>query len=66
MSEETGQIEALKDKLCKEVDKKYFGWEDFIIPAKIVWQFSKENPNLKILGGFLENSFIIKGVFLTR
>ncbi len=30
MSEETGQIEALKDKLCKEVDKKYFGWEDFI------------------------------------
>ena len=37
-----------------------FGWEDFIIPAKIVWQFSKENPNLKILGGFLENSFIEK------
>jgi len=30
MSEKTGQIEGLKDKLCKEVDKKYFGWEDFI------------------------------------
>ena len=37
-----------------------FGWEDFILPAKIVWQFSKENPNLKILGGFLENSFLEK------
>ena len=37
-----------------------FGWKDFIIPAKIVWQFSKENPNLKILGGFLENSFLEK------
>jgi len=35
-----------------------FGFKDEISPAKIVWQFSQENPNFKILGGFLENSFI--------
>lgn len=31
------------------------GYEDFISPAKIVYEFSQENPNLKILGGFFEN-----------
>ena len=31
-----------------------FGFEDEIAPAKLCYQFSKENPNLKILGGFFE------------
>jgi len=35
-----------------------FGFKDEIPPAKVVWQNSQENPNLKILGGFLENQFI--------
>ena len=34
-----------------------FGYKNELSPAKIVWQFSQENPNLKILGGFLENKF---------
>jgi len=34
-----------------------FGYKDVISPAKIVYQFSRENPNLKILAGFLENRF---------
>jgi len=34
-----------------------FGYKDEISPAKIVYQFSQENPNLKILGGFFENKF---------
>lgn len=34
-----------------------FGLKDEISPAKLVWQSSLENPNLKILGGFLENKF---------
>lgn len=34
-----------------------FGYKEEISPAKIVYQFSQENPNLKILGGFLENKF---------
>jgi large subunit ribosomal protein L10 len=34
-----------------------FGYEDEIAPSKIVYQFSKENQNAKILGGFLENKF---------
>jgi len=32
-----------------------FSYKDEITPAKTVFQFSLENPNLKILGGFLEN-----------
>jgi len=34
-----------------------FGYKDEIAPAKTVWQFSQENKNVKILGGFLENKF---------
>jgi len=34
-----------------------FGYQDEISPAKIIWQFSQENPNLKILGGVIENKF---------
>ena len=34
-----------------------FGYKDEVSPAKTVYQFSKENQNLKILGGFLENKF---------
>jgi large subunit ribosomal protein L10 len=35
-----------------------FGFKDGISPAKIAYQFSQENENLKILGGFFENKFI--------
>lgn len=35
-----------------------FGLKDEITPAKTVWQFSKENPNLKILAGILENKIV--------
>jgi large subunit ribosomal protein L10 len=34
-----------------------FGYKDEISPAKIVYQFSQEHPNLKILGGVIENKF---------
>ncbi len=34
------------------------GYEDVISPAKTSYNFSKENENLKILGGLYENKFI--------
>ena len=34
-----------------------FGYKDIISPTKILWQFSQQNQNLKILGGFIENHF---------
>ncbi len=33
------------------------GYKDEIVPSKMVYQFSKENQKVKILGGFLENKF---------
>jgi len=55
---------ALKDAQLKIETKKIpgelavaFGYSDEISPAKITYQFSQENPNLKILGGFLENKW---------
>jgi len=41
----------------KEEIALVFGFKDEISPAKTVYQFSKENKNFKILGGFLENKF---------
>ena len=35
-----------------------FGYKDELMPAKIVYQFSRECPNLKILGGFFGNKFL--------
>lgn len=37
-----------------------FGYQDPISPAKTVYNFSKENESLTVLGGFFENSFIEK------
>ncbi len=34
-----------------------FGFEDEITSAKTTFDFSKNNPNFKILGGFLEGEF---------
>lgn len=34
-----------------------FGYKDGILPAKTIYQSIKESENLKILGGYLENSF---------
>ena len=34
-----------------------FGFKDEISPAKVTFQFSQENKNLKILGGYFENEF---------
>jgi len=55
---------AMKDSGLKaEIDKlkgeigMVFGYKDEISPAKTIYQFSIENPNLKILGGFFENEF---------
>jgi len=56
---------ALKDSGFKIEMKKLkgeialvFGFKDEISPAKMVWQFSQENPNLKILAGFVEKKFV--------
>jgi large subunit ribosomal protein L10 len=56
---------ALKDaKLDADVKKMpgevalVFSYKDEVSPAKITWQFSLGNQNIKILGGILENNFI--------
>jgi large subunit ribosomal protein L10 len=57
---------ALKEKKLDLFDVKkmvgeiavVFGFKDEILPAKTVYEFSKENKNLKILGGILEKNFI--------
>lgn len=49
-------LKADIDKLEGEVGM-VFGYKDEISPAKIIYQFSKKNPSLKILGGFFENKF---------
>lgn len=45
-----------KDKFKTEI-ALVFGFKDEISLSKMVYQFSLENENLKILGGFLENKF---------
>jgi large subunit ribosomal protein L10 len=57
---------ALKEKNLNVIDVRkilgevavIFGMKDEISSTKIVYEFSKENKNLKILGGILEKNFI--------
>lgn len=37
-----------------------FGFKDEVAAAKVIYQFSRKNENLRILGGFLENQFKTK------
>ena len=50
------KLEITKDKLTGEV-AMIFGFDDEVSSARIVYQFSKKNSAIKILGGFLENKF---------
>jgi large subunit ribosomal protein L10 len=50
------KLEIDAKKLLGEI-ALVFGYKDIISPAKATWQFSQENQNLKILGGFIENKF---------
>ena len=50
---------ALKEQ-CPELQGEIgliFGFKDEIMPAKVAYNFSRENENLRILGGFFENEF---------
>jgi len=42
-----------------------FGFEDEILPAKILHRFSLENPNLKILAGYFDKKFREKEEMIT-
>lgn len=59
--------ESLAEKIKKMEGEiaLVFGYQDIIPPAKIVWQFSKDFPNLKILAGFVENELKDKEVVFT-
>jgi large subunit ribosomal protein L10 len=55
-------FESLGDSSLKEKVKNIegelaliFGFKDEIMPAKLIYQFSQENENLKILGGLIKN-----------
>jgi len=37
-----------------------FGYKDEILPFKLLYDFSKSNENLKLLGGLIKNEFVSK------
>ncbi len=59
-------VKLASEKAKKEVDTSQFnasmalavGYQDPIMPAKIISKFAKEHKNLKILGGLMEDKFL--------
>lgn len=59
-------IKLALEKAKKEVDTSQFGasvalaigYQDLIMPAKIISKFAKGHKNLKILGGLMEDKFL--------
>jgi large subunit ribosomal protein L10 len=52
-----GKIPAEPKEMAGEI-ALVLGYDDQAAPAKIVYEFSKLNKNIKILGGYLENKMI--------
>lgn len=50
------KLDIATEKMSGEISL-VFGYEDELSPAKIVYQFLKTNPNVKIAGGYIENRF---------
>ena len=50
------KIDFDKNKFKEEIGF-VFGFKDEVMPAKEVYKIAKENENLKILGGYLENQY---------
>ncbi len=48
------KIEANPEEMNGEI-ALVFGFEDELAPIKIIYNFSKQNDNLKILGGYIES-----------
>ena len=48
---------AIEAKKIKGEIALIFGYNDGLSLAKMIYQFSETNPNLKILGGFFEKKF---------
>ena len=48
---------AIEAKKIKGEIALIFGYNDGLSLAKMIYQFSEANPNLKILGGFFEKKF---------
>jgi large subunit ribosomal protein L10 len=73
LKEQDGEMKVAKKSLMEvafknkdiDIDTKnlngeiamVMGYEDELLPSKMVYQFSKENQKAKILGGFLANKF---------
>ncbi len=50
---------AIEPKKLKGEIALVFGYKDEVSPAKIVYQFSQGNKNLKILGSFIESQKLL-------
>ena len=48
------KIEDFKSQLAVA-----FAWKDYLKLSKILYQFSKENENFKILGGIIEGKYLL-------
>ncbi|MBU1164036.1 50S ribosomal protein L10 [Patescibacteria group bacterium] len=63
---------AIKKAELKEVDVKsfergvstVFGYEDEVLPAKIIADFAKDHESLKMYGGLIENEYVDEAYLL--
>jgi len=50
----------LSDEIMEGAVAAAFGYNDVVIPAKVLYDFSKENENLQLLGGVVEGKLLNK------
>jgi large subunit ribosomal protein L10 len=50
----------LSDEIMEGPVAAAFGYNDVVLPAKLLYEFSKENENLQLLGGVVEGKLLNK------
>lgn len=60
LSVQNAKLPDIPDELLEGPVGAAFGYEDIIAAVRILHNFSKDNKNLKILGGLVEGKFISK------
>jgi len=58
LSLEKANLKGLKVKNLPGQIALVFGYNDEVLPAKILYDFSKENEEVKILSGFVQGEYL--------
>ena len=60
LASKNNNLPELPDEVMDGPVSASFSYDDVIAPARVLYQFSKENENLELLGGIVDGRLVLK------